>query len=202
MAKVAIVLILLLMSLVTLTVSATYYISTSLNHKEQTIPTATPNPTNPPQSTFSPTPTASPIPTSPPETSPYPTPEPTVVITPWFWNGSQFSNDNSSIVAITSPENDAVYNNDSLNFTVNVGTNLSFIQSVVYNADWLVNQNNTIFDSIESSQGNAYSITLTLDEIPVGNHNLTVIAYVVDDEGFYSSVSSSVNFTVTMGPFD
>ena len=208
MAKVALALALVLMSLVTLTVVAIYYFSINQpNQKEQAAPTVSPTPTSSPEPTASLRPTASPVPTPSPTPKPYPKPDPTVVITPWYWNQSLYSSNDSSIVIIASPENDKTYNTSSVTLSVNVGTRLSFIHSVSYKADWPGSGNN-IFFHLGNYGGNLYlfptqmSITLKPTGIPEGNHNITVYATIIsalkDEHGRSISYtfSESVNFTI------
>lgn len=214
MAKVAIVLAIVLVSLLALTVLAIYYFSTNQAHqKEQGIPTATPTPTVSQEPTTSPMPTASPVPTPSPTLKSYSTPDITVVITPWYWNRSQYPT-NSSVVIITSPENGKTYNTSSVTVSVNIGTTSpSFIHSVSYTGDWPGSGNNLFFH-LGNYGGKLYlfptgmTITLQPKEIPDGNHTITVYAVILTDQknerdqNIAYTFTDTVNFTINTQPLD
>jgi hypothetical protein len=212
MAKVAIVLALLLISLVTLTVSATYYLSDnqSQTKNEKATSTPTPNPSS--------TPTPSPQPTAPLTPNPtiingappfFPAIDNSTAVSPWIWTPT---NSESMTAEIISPQNGSAYNQSNVNLQVNLGTHLGIVYMLIYKADWLAG-NVTVFLHLQPYNdklylmSNALTISTTLHDVPAGDHNLTVYAMFIqiydrsgaDTDG---NVVATINFSVNEPTID
>lgn len=208
MAKIAIVLAIIIISIVTLAAYTTYCLSINRSDikYEVTSPTLTPTPTNSPEPTTSPTPT--------PQQDGFmlPTPNPSTVISSWYWNGSTTSND-SSIVQIVNPINNGMYNGSTLKLTVDIGTKLLCIHSVYYEADWLGSNRTLLFHHLQDFDGILYlfptqmAITTTLTNVPAGNHAISIYAIILSSEkdergqNLGYTFTDLVHFTVNTPPF-
>jgi hypothetical protein len=162
---------------------------------------------SPTASPLTPSSSASPAPTFTPTPSPSATPSPTatsILSSPEsvsYWNASSdvFMNA-ATVVIIDSPENDTTYFTNSVTLTVHVGTQLHYIRSVYYTADWL-ERGSQIFYHLASYGRGSYlmprgvSITMAITGIPAGNHSITVFADSCEKPG-ETPASSSVNFII------
>lgn len=176
--------------LLTLGATVAYYVSVFNAHQPENAVSA-----------VSPAPTS--IPTPSPSASPTPAPNASQVQTPLnpldikisTWN--ETSESDKSLVVIDSPTNNAVYSTHSVTLTVHAGApSWSYMINLILDADWLENSK-SLFYHLDYWPGHFYiaegiSATVTLADIPEGNHTITVTA------NRYTSIqgSSSVNFTI------
>ena len=177
--------------LLTLGATVAYYVSVFNAHQpENAVSAVSPAPTSIP----TPSPSASPTPA--PNASQVQTPSPnTTDIKISVWNGA--SESDKSLVIIDSPTNIAVYSTQNVTLTVHAGApSWSYMIDLILDADWLKNSK-SLFYHMNYWPGQLYiaggiSVTVTLVDIPEGNHTITVTA------NRYTSIqgSSSVNFTI------
>ncbi len=127
-------------------------------------------------------------------------------------------------ISITSPKNNTIYIENSLNLTLNVSVNSVvgdvkssyFIQEITYKADWLP-KNKTVYKSIPASRIDEFSSSINLTDIPEGKRSIVVFATergsyerqtseklglhpVITVYGFNVSSSSLVTFNIDTVP--
>jgi hypothetical protein len=129
------------------------------------------------------------------------------------------------VISITSPSNNTIYAENSLNLTLNVSVDSDpggvqrsyFIQEITYKADWLPD-NNAIFSAPSTeSKIEWFSSNINLNDIPEGEHSVVILAIargyyerrygetvllhpLITVYGFNVSSSSSVTFNIDIPP--
>ena len=119
-----------------------------------------------------------------------------------YWHTSPDAITENTTIIIVSPEN-RTYATGNLTLMVNVGVKeidldgSHYIRTVSFKADWM-EASKRIFYHLTSYGGVWYlmpptiSLTLNLNEIPEGNHNLTVIVH----DSYDIATTSTVYFTI------
>ena len=107
------------------------------------------------------------------------------------------------------PQNGEVLAQRNVTLQVNLGTHQGIIYGLKYKADWLAG-NVTVFLHLQPYNDKLYlmspalTVTTTLHDVPVGNHNITLygmFAQISNSAGNDSgNLAFTVNFTVNEEP--
>lgn len=116
------------------------------------------------------------------------------------WYASPDAITEPTTIIIVSPEENQIFSTNNMTLIVNIGiqpiyvdgANTHYIRTVSYKGDWMESAERIFYHLADGLMAQKITITINIDRVPNGRHNLTV--YVNDS--YEIETSSTVNFTI------